>query len=109
MGIFRNYAIGFILGAGALLVANASDAKVLVAPLKSATTITQVAQGCGPGGFRDPYGRCHYGGYGYGYGHGYGYGRPGAYGNPDPHCTYAGCCPSGWTVQGGVCKPYRGY
>lgn len=29
-------------------------------------------------------------------------------GNPDPHCTYAGCCPRGFTVQGGVCKPYVG-
>jgi hypothetical protein len=114
MSTFRNYAIGLVLGAGALLVANASEAKVPVAPLKSATPVTQVAQGCGPGGFRDPYGRCHYGGYGhgygyrYGYGHGYGYGYGGPI-NPDPHCTYAGCCPLGWSVQGGVCKPYRGY
>jgi hypothetical protein len=23
-------------------------------------------------------------------------------------CTYLGCCPKGWTVQGGVCKPYQG-
>jgi hypothetical protein len=91
MGIFHKHAIGFVLAAGALLIANTSDAKVPVAPLKSATTVTQVAQGCGPGGFRDPYGRCHYGGYGYG--HGYGYGRQGAYGNPDPHCTYAGWRP----------------
>jgi hypothetical protein len=29
--------------------------------------------------------------------------------NPDPHCTYQGCCPLGWTVQGGVCKPYQGW
>jgi hypothetical protein len=107
MSIFRNHAIGFLLAAGALLIAATSDAKVPVAPLTSAPTITQVAQGCGPGGFRDPYGRCRYGyGYGHGYGYGYGYGRPV---NPDPHCTYAGCCPLGWTVQGGVCKPYRGY
>jgi hypothetical protein len=103
MGIFRKHAIGFVLAAGALLVASTSDAKVPVAPLKSTTIITQVAQGCGPGGWRGPYGRCQYG-------HGYGYGRAyGRYGNPDPHCTYAGCCPLGWTVQGGVCKPYRGY
>ena len=108
MSIFHNHAIGFVLAAGALLIVNTSDAAVPVAPLNSATTITQVAQGCGPGGFRDPYGRCHYG-YGYSYGHGYGYGRPGAYGNPDPHCTSAGCCPLGWSVQGGICKPYRGY
>jgi hypothetical protein len=29
--------------------------------------------------------------------------------NPDLHCTLAGCCPAGWIVQGGACKPYRGY
>ncbi len=23
------------------------------------------------------------------------------------NCTYAGCCPPGMSVQGGVCKPYR--
>lgn len=99
MGIFRNHTLEFVLAAGALLIANSSDAKVPVAPLKGATTITKVAQGCGPGGFRDQYGHCHHG-------DGYGYGPQ--YGNPDPHCTYAGCCPSGFTVQGGVCKPYQG-
>jgi hypothetical protein len=63
MGMFRNYAIGLVLGTGALLVANASEAKVPVVPLKVATPITQVAQGCGPGGWRGPYGHCRYGGY----------------------------------------------
>jgi hypothetical protein len=29
--------------------------------------------------------------------------------NPNLYCTLAGCCPVGWTVQHGVCKPYRGY
>jgi hypothetical protein len=29
--------------------------------------------------------------------------------NPNLNCTLAGCCPVGWIVQGGVCKPYRGY
>jgi hypothetical protein len=109
MGIFHNHAIGFVLAAGALLIADTSDAKVPVAPLKSTPTTTQVAQGCGPGGWRDPYGHCRYGGYGYGHGYGYGYGYGYGGGNPDPHCTYAGCCPLGWSVQGGVCKPYRGY
>jgi hypothetical protein len=105
MGIFRSHATGFVLAAGALLIANTADAAVPVAPLNNGTIVTQVAQGCGPGGFRDQYGRCHYS-IDPGYGHGYGYGGPV---NPDPHCTYAGCCPRGWTVQGGVCKPYRGY
>ena len=64
MNTFRSYAIGLALGTGALLVASASEAKVPVAPLKSETTITKVAQGCGPGGWRGPGGACHYGGYG---------------------------------------------
>jgi hypothetical protein len=29
--------------------------------------------------------------------------------NPDLHYTLAGCCPAGWTVHEGICKPYRGY
>jgi hypothetical protein len=33
MGIFRDNAIGFVMAAGALLVANTSDAKVPVATL----------------------------------------------------------------------------
>jgi hypothetical protein len=61
MNAFRNYAIGLALSAGALLVACASEAKVTVPPLKSETTITKVAQGCGPGGVRGPGGACHYG------------------------------------------------
>ncbi|MFY9692490.1 MAG: hypothetical protein WA776_20405 [Xanthobacteraceae bacterium] len=52
---------------------------------------------------------------GYGYQpHGYqpyGY-QPYGYYRPRPRgysCTYAGCCPRGFSVQDGVCKPYRGY
>jgi hypothetical protein len=48
-----------------------------------------------------------------GYGGG---GRPGDYGpqtNRGQDCYNIGgnrvCCPKGWTVQGGSCKPYRGY
>jgi hypothetical protein len=40
------------------------------------------------------------GGHYYGDGHYYGGGRR--------HNTYNGCRP-GWTIQGGVCKPYRGH
>jgi hypothetical protein len=32
---------------------------------------------------------------------------PGPY-NPEPDCTSSGCCPRGFSVQGGVCKPYQG-
>jgi hypothetical protein len=99
MGFSHNRAVGFVLTAGALLIANTSDAKVPVVPLKSATAITQAAQGCGPGRWRDPYGHCHSG-------YGGAYGPPAV--NPDPHCTYEGCCPRGFTVQGGICKPYQG-
>jgi hypothetical protein len=43
---------------------------------------------------------------GYYYGGGpYGYERPAPLGYT---CTYLGCCPQCWRVQGGVCKPYRG-
>jgi hypothetical protein len=54
MKMFRSYAIGLPLSAGALLVTSASEAKVPVAPLKSETTITKAAEGCGPGGWRGP-------------------------------------------------------
>ncbi len=33
---------------------------------------------------------------------------PGYYGN-GPNCYANGCCPPGMTVQGGACRPYRGY
>ena len=61
MSIFRSCALGLALGAGATLVVSASEAKVPVAPMKSETTITKVAEGCGPGGWRGPGGACHYG------------------------------------------------
>ena len=41
-----------VLGAGALLLATASEARMPAAPLKSEIGITQVAQGCGPGRWR---------------------------------------------------------
>ena len=44
---------------------------------------------------------------GYGYGGGYGYGS-GYYGGGGSYRTWNGCPPN-WTVQSGVCKPYRGY
>ena len=51
-----------------------------------------------------------------GYRRGYGGGRPGDYGpqtNRGQDCYNVHgnriCCPKGWTVQGGQCKPYRGY
>jgi hypothetical protein len=73
----RIRAIGLVLGAAALF-ATGSEAAVPMAPLKSASEVVQVAQGCGLGGWRGPYGHCHWGGnpgpY-YGAAPGWGYGR----------------------------------
>lgn len=59
-----------------------------------------------------------YGGYGPPPGYGPGYGPPGAYYRggdrgggyyrPGRYRSWNGCQP-GWTVQDGLCKPYRGY
>ncbi len=57
MSAFR---YGLLLGAAMLLLSTASEA-MPVAPLNSGTAVTQVAQGCGPGGWRGPYGHCNYG------------------------------------------------
>jgi hypothetical protein len=57
MSTFR---YGLLLGAAMLLLSTASEA-MPVAPLNSGTAVTQVAQGCGPGGWRGPYGHCNYG------------------------------------------------
>jgi hypothetical protein len=52
---------GLIVAAATLVLATVAQAAVIVAPLESGTSIAKVAQGCGPGGWRGPYGRCHYG------------------------------------------------
>ena len=52
---------GLAVAAATLLLASMAQAAVVVAPLKSGTAITKVAQGCGPGGWRGPYGHCNYG------------------------------------------------
>jgi hypothetical protein len=52
---------GLFLAAATLLLVTAAQAAVVVAPLEGRTSITKVAQGCGPGGWRGPYGRCHWG------------------------------------------------
>jgi hypothetical protein len=52
---------GLIVAAATLVLATVAQAAVIVAPLESGTSISKVAQGCGPGGWRGPYGRCHYG------------------------------------------------
>jgi hypothetical protein len=52
---------GLVVAAATLLLASVAQAAVVVAPLESGTAITKAAQGCGPGGWRGPYGRCNYG------------------------------------------------
>jgi hypothetical protein len=60
--VMRSCAFGFVVSFGTLLLATASQANVLAAPLKSDVGFTKVAQGCGPGGWRGPGGICRYGG-----------------------------------------------
>ena len=40
-------------------VATSANAGISVAPLKSDSGVTRVAEGCGPGLWRGPGGRCH--------------------------------------------------
>ncbi len=61
----RTSTIGFVVGAGVLLLATASRAELPVAPLKSETAVRQVAQGCSPGQWRGPGGWCRGPGYGH--------------------------------------------
>ena len=73
------------------LAAIPADAMPVAAPFDAAPGVTLVAQGCGPGGWRGPYGHCRYGGPAPGY-----YYRPaprvyGFYG-PHPHPYYGRHC-----------------
>jgi hypothetical protein len=80
-----------------------------LAALTATASVTQAADGCGRGRYYNGY-RCvpmrDVGptvriGPGPGYG---GYYRP-----RGPNCYSQGCCPPHYTIQDGVCKPYRGY
>ena len=67
-------------------------------PVDEVQYVCRRVRRCGPNGcfwrrVCDGYGGGYYGGYGGGY---YGGG-------------YRGRCAPGWSVQDGVCKPYRGY
>ena len=85
-----------ILAAAAFAVAGLGAAQAMpVAPLSTTTTadVIQVAQGCGPGYARGPYGRC----------------RPMAYGFRRPPVVVVrpgrGCCP-GFFWRYGRCRPF---
>jgi hypothetical protein len=61
-----------------LVVGSPVCAAVVPAPLDTGSEILLVAQGCGPGWYRGPYGACHRFGYGPGLGYfGPGWGRRG--------------------------------
>ena len=88
--------------------------------LAASTEFAAARDGCGRGYFWNgyqcaPMGGSYRGGYGYGgYGYGgYGYGGYGSRVFPTAACYYYYgrriCCPGGFTVQDGVCKPYRGF
>jgi hypothetical protein len=97
----------------------------LAAAMREASQLTNIVYvcrrvwRCGPNacGWRN---RCWDNGAGYGYGPGYGAGYGPGYGagyGPGPGYGYYGGrrwntwngCPPYWTIQDGVCKPYRGY
>lgn len=70
-------AVALIAGTvGLASAASAAPATSGLAGAAGQSPITHVAQGCGPGGFRGPYGGCRYGGGRGGYGGG-GYGGGG--------------------------------
>jgi hypothetical protein len=48
-----------LAGLLAIGLASSANAGVPVAPLKSGSGLTRVAEGCGPGRWRGPGGRCH--------------------------------------------------
>jgi len=52
---------GLIVAAATLALATVAQAAVIVAPIESGTSITKVAEGCGPGGWRGPYSGVHCG------------------------------------------------
>jgi hypothetical protein len=104
-------AVVFLSGLFAIPIAQAMTAPIpagLAPTIQQANPVDEVqyvcrrVRRCGPNGcfwrrVCGGYGGGYYGGYG-GYYRGYGGGYYG--GSP---------CARGWTVQDGVCKPYRGY
>ncbi|HXW19685.1 MAG TPA: hypothetical protein VEK35_04190 [Roseiarcus sp.] len=57
--------IRLVLGAVlAIGLATSADAAMLAPPAIGESVATPIAEGCGPGGWRGPYGHCHYGAYG---------------------------------------------
>ena len=78
--------------------------------LAASTEFAAARDGCGRGYFWNGYQCAPMGGY---YRGGYGYGGYGSRGFPTAACYYYYgrriCCPGGFTVQDGVCKPYRGF
>jgi len=91
-----------LAGVGLLCVsaysADAFPNPASIAP-NTPATVVPVAQGCGPGGWRGPYGGCRYGGYRY-----YTPYRGGYYYRNN------GCPPGYWRGPYGACRntPYRG-
>ena len=65
----RLWARGFVTGAAAFLFGTAAEAAMPVTPLTTGADVVNIAQGCGPGRWRGPYGGCG-GGY-HPYYHGY--------------------------------------
>jgi hypothetical protein len=85
---------------------------VALLTVAASTDFAVARDGCGRGFYFDGYRCAPMGRYSrdYGYGQGYGYGgyAGGYYGRGYGIDRRTPCGP-GWSVQDGVCKPYRGY
>lgn len=97
--LLRNVLAGF-----GLLCASSFSAQAMPSPIaldvNTSASVIPVAQGCGVGGWRGPYGACHYGGpY-----------RRGVYVAPHARAAYR-CPPGYWRGPNGYCHTggYGGY
>ncbi len=97
--------LSLVAAAAGLLVGAAPARAAPLSPaldLPAATAAIPVAEGCGPGRWRGPWGGCR----GPGWGPGPGY----YYGAPPPPATWNGCPPGFWRGPWGHCRdtPYHG-
>ncbi len=79
-----------------------------LAALAASSSLAQAADGCGRGFFWNGYRCAPMRGFGPPVYREYREG-PRYYAPRGPNCYAGGCCPPHYTIQDGVCKPYRGY
>ena len=100
-----------LVGAALVLVPLETVGAFTLPPLDVGTSVSLVAQGCGPGWYRGPGGACHRWGHGPGPAWGYsGAGWRWAGPRPGSGWSYNGCPPGYWRGPWGYCRdtPYHG-